>query len=119
MLMCDIFFSLSGLSREGPVTDPTTVERDPDSHQPLMSDNEEEENEVVCDGGYYSIQKQDDEPEPQTKAIGFFQAFCLPGVIPVSQILNFVCYPEWALIYSYSSEHVVNFYWYDSPIKVA
>lgn len=93
MLVCNIFFFfLSGLC-EGPVTGLTTVERDTDSHRPLMSDEEEEEeDEVVCDGGYYSIQKQDDEPEPQTKAIGFFQAFCLPGVLPVGQILNVVCY---------------------------
>ncbi|XP_053505912.1 sugar phosphate exchanger 3 [Ictalurus furcatus] len=79
---------------EGPVTGLTTVERDTDSHRPLMSDNEEEEDEdedeVVCDGGYYSVQKQDDDgPEPQTKAIGFFKAFCLPGVIPYS--LAYAC----------------------------
>lgn len=60
----------------------------------------EDEEEVVYDGGYYSIQKQDDEPEPQPKAIGFFQAFCLPGVIPVGQILNFVCSMELDFIYS-------------------
>ncbi|TSK13204.1 Sugar phosphate exchanger 3 [Bagarius yarrelli] len=74
---------------EGPVTGLTTVERDTDSHRPLISDDEEDEDEVVCDGGYYSIQKQDDEPQPQTKAIGFFQAFCLPGVIPYS--LAYAC----------------------------
>lgn len=90
--VCDNFL-LPGLC-EGTVTGLTTVERDTDSHRPLMSDNEEDEDEVVCDGGYYSIQKQDEEPEPQTKAIGFFKAFCLPGVIPVGQILNSVCYPE-------------------------
>lgn len=87
-VLCDIFFSSSGLC-EGPVTGLVTVERDTDSHRPLMSDNEEDEDEA-CDGGYYSIQNQDDEPEPQVKAIGFFQAFCLPGVIPVGQIPNFV-----------------------------
>ncbi|KAM9467921.1 sugar phosphate exchanger 3 isoform 1-T2 [Clarias gariepinus] len=74
---------------EGPVTGLTTVERDTDSHRPLMSDNEEDEDEVVFDGGYYSVQKQDDEPEPQTKATGFFKAFCLPGVIPYS--LAYAC----------------------------
>ncbi|KAG7320314.1 hypothetical protein KOW79_016167 [Hemibagrus wyckioides] len=74
---------------EGTVTGLTTVETDTDSHRPLMSDNEEDEDEVVCDGGYYSIQKQDEEPEPQTKAIGFFKAFCLPGVIPYS--LAYAC----------------------------
>lgn len=78
-----------------------------------MSDNEEDEEEVVYDGGYYSIQKQDDEPEPQTKAIGFFQAFCLPGVIPVGQILNFVCNMELDFIYS------LNFYSYDGSVKIA
>lgn len=62
----------------------TSVERDMDSHQPLMSDDEEVEEDVVCDGGYYSIQQREEEPVSQTKAIGFFQAFCLPGVLPVS-----------------------------------
>ncbi|XP_031438934.1 sugar phosphate exchanger 3 [Clupea harengus] len=55
------------------------VERDSDSHRPLMSDEEEEEEEEeeerVCDAP----------PTP----IGFLQAFCLPGVIPYS--LAYAC----------------------------
>ncbi len=56
--------------------------RDSDSQRPLISDDEDE----LCDE--YSIQQQDEEPEPQPKAIGFLQAFSLPGVIPVSVHLN-------------------------------
>lgn len=82
--MCQMF--PSGLC-EGTSTGLTTVERDPDSHRPLISDDEEDEDKVIQDGGYYSIQEQDEEPKAETKAIGFFQAFCLPGVIPVSRIL--------------------------------
>ncbi|KAL0195289.1 hypothetical protein M9458_008861, partial [Cirrhinus mrigala] len=51
--------------------------------RPLMSDDEDE----LCDE--YSIQQRDEEPEPQPKAIGFLQAFCLPGVIPYS--LAYAC----------------------------
>lgn len=59
-----------------------------------MSDEEDEEeegeeegSEEVCDGGYYTIQQGDEEPRETPKAIGFCQAFCLPGVLPVSGIL--------------------------------
>jgi len=54
------------------------VTRDSDSQRPLMSDDEDE----LCEE-YSSIQQQEEEPEPQPKAIGFLQAFCLPGVLPV------------------------------------
>uniref|UniRef100_A0A673HC12 Sugar phosphate exchanger 3 n=1 Tax=Sinocyclocheilus rhinocerous TaxID=307959 RepID=A0A673HC12_9TELE len=54
-----------------------------DLNRPLMSDDEDE----LCDD--YSIQQRDEEPEPQPKAIGFLQAFCLPGVIPYS--LAYAC----------------------------
>ncbi|KAM6986679.1 sugar phosphate exchanger 3 [Aplochiton taeniatus] len=69
------------------------VESDTDSHRPLMSD-EEEEDEVeqeACDGGYYSIQQPEDSepPEPSPKAITFCQAFCLPGVLLYS--LAYAC----------------------------
>uniref|UniRef100_A0A673H247 Sugar phosphate exchanger 3 n=1 Tax=Sinocyclocheilus rhinocerous TaxID=307959 RepID=A0A673H247_9TELE len=59
------------------------VTRDTDSQRPLISDDEDE----LCDE--YSIQQRDEEPEPQPKAIGFLQAFCLPGVIPYS--LAYAC----------------------------
>ncbi|XP_034145922.1 sugar phosphate exchanger 3 isoform X4 [Esox lucius] len=61
------------------------VETDTDSHRPLMSDEEEEDeegSEEACDGGYYSIQQGSVEPEETPKAIGFCQAFSLPGVLP-------------------------------------
>ncbi|KAG5267113.1 hypothetical protein AALO_G00218130 [Alosa alosa] len=53
------------------------VERDSDSQRPLMSDEEEEEEE---EGGVC---------EDPPRAIGFLQAFCLPGVIPYS--LAYAC----------------------------
>uniref|UniRef100_A0AAY4ELG5 Sugar phosphate exchanger 3 n=1 Tax=Denticeps clupeoides TaxID=299321 RepID=A0AAY4ELG5_9TELE len=69
------------------------VEVDRDSHRPLMSDEEEEgdedDEEEVSVGGYYSIQQPPSDPKTQAKAIGFFQAFCLPGVIPYS--LAYAC----------------------------
>ncbi|KAM9407375.1 sugar phosphate exchanger 3-like isoform 1-T2 [Salvelinus alpinus] len=72
------------------------VERDADSHRPLMSDEEDEEeegeeegSEEVCDGGYYTIQQGDEDPRETPKAIGFCQAFCLPGVLPYS--LAYAC----------------------------
>uniref|UniRef100_A0A673YEM7 Sugar phosphate exchanger 3 n=1 Tax=Salmo trutta TaxID=8032 RepID=A0A673YEM7_SALTR len=64
--------------------------------EPLMSDEEDEEeegeeegSEEVCDGGYYTIQQGDEEPRETPKAIGFCQAFCLPGVLPYS--LAYAC----------------------------
>lgn len=63
------------------------VETDTDSHRPLMSDEEEDEQEVET----YSQRCRADQPpeEPVDEpphAIGFFQAFCLPGVLLVSLI---------------------------------
>uniref|UniRef100_A0A8C1RIN7 Sugar phosphate exchanger 3 n=1 Tax=Cyprinus carpio TaxID=7962 RepID=A0A8C1RIN7_CYPCA len=60
-----------------------SVTRDSDSQHPLMNDDED----ALCDE--YSIQQRDEELEPQPKAIGFLQAFCLPGVIPYS--LAYAC----------------------------
>ncbi|XP_076860965.1 sugar phosphate exchanger 3 isoform X2 [Brachyhypopomus gauderio] len=74
---------------EGSETGLRSVEKDTDSHRPLMSDEEDNGEDVACDGGYYSIQQQDEEPEPHAKAVGFCQAFCLPGVIPYS--LAYAC----------------------------
>uniref|UniRef100_A0A8C8EPK6 Sugar phosphate exchanger 3 n=1 Tax=Oncorhynchus tshawytscha TaxID=74940 RepID=A0A8C8EPK6_ONCTS len=48
-----------------------------------------EGSEEVCDGGYYTIQQGDEEPRETPKAIGFCQAFCLPGVLPYS--LAYAC----------------------------
>ncbi|XP_056131603.1 sugar phosphate exchanger 3 [Lampris incognitus] len=77
-----------GLSLESTILRP--METDTDSHRPLMSDEEEEEEDVgVCDGGYYSVQRQDDQQDEPPRAIGFFQAFCLPGVLPYS--LAYAC----------------------------
>lgn len=59
------------------------VETDSDSHRPLMSDEEEEEEELhVKHCG--SVQQPDESVEDPQHAISFFQAFCLPGVLPVS-----------------------------------
>ncbi|XP_058628428.1 sugar phosphate exchanger 3-like isoform X4 [Onychostoma macrolepis] len=60
-----------------------SVTRDSDSQRPLISDDEDE----LCEE--CSIQQQDEEPEPQPKAIGFIEAFSLPGVIPYS--LAYAC----------------------------
>lgn len=59
-----------------------------------MNDDED----ALCDD--YSIQQRDEELEPQPKAIGFLQAFWLPGVIPVSVQLNafLLAYLKWATI---------------------
>ncbi|XP_036373872.1 sugar phosphate exchanger 3 [Megalops cyprinoides] len=72
-------------------TDLRAVERDSDSHRPLISDDEEEEEEEeeVYSGGGYSIQQQGQEPETPPTAIGFLQACCLPGVLPYS--LAYAC----------------------------
>ncbi|KAG7455805.1 hypothetical protein MATL_G00244910 [Megalops atlanticus] len=72
-------------------TDLRAVERDSDSHRPLISDDEEEEEEEekVYSGGGYSAQQQEQESETSPAAIGFLQAFCLPGVVPYS--LAYAC----------------------------
>uniref|UniRef100_A0A3B5M5U4 Sugar phosphate exchanger 3 n=1 Tax=Xiphophorus couchianus TaxID=32473 RepID=A0A3B5M5U4_9TELE len=66
------------------------VETDTDSHRPLMSDEEEDEQEVET----YSQRCRADQPpeEPVDEpphAIGFFQAFRLPGVLLYS--LAYAC----------------------------
>lgn len=77
--VCGLGLSLESETGLGP------VETDTDSHRPLMSDEEDEvEVEVeVCGRPYHSVQ-QPDEPLESPQAIGFCQAFCLPGVLPVS-----------------------------------
>ncbi|KAM9705022.1 sugar phosphate exchanger 3 [Menidia menidia] len=57
------------------------VETDASSHRPLMSDEEEEEEEEE--------EEAQQGEEPVGGAIGFFQAFCLPGVLPYS--LAYAC----------------------------
>lgn len=59
------------------------ISPDEDAHRPLISNSDIEDD----DDRSYSIQAQDPVQEPQ--AIGFFQAFCLPGVIPYS--LAYAC----------------------------
>ncbi|KAK9976161.1 hypothetical protein ABG768_021367 [Culter alburnus] len=83
-----VFFGLLTSPKEIGLSDPSetvlrSVTRDSDS-RPLMSDDEDE----LCDENS-SIQQQDEEPEPQPKAIGFLKAFCLPGVLPYS--LAYAC----------------------------
>ncbi|XP_077399681.1 sugar phosphate exchanger 3 [Vanacampus margaritifer] len=63
---------------------------DADTHRPLMSDEEEEQDEGdVYNRHYHSVQHQDEPRQGSTKAVGFFQAFCLPGVLPYS--LAYAC----------------------------
>lgn len=59
------------------------VETDSDSHRPLMSSEEEEAVEAhirQCQ----SVQQSDEPLTECQQAVGFFQAFSLPGVLPVS-----------------------------------
>lgn len=88
-----------GLSLESE-TGLSRVERDTDSHKPLMSDEEDEavvsgvaeedEGELeVCERREESDQQQE-EPDAHTpQPISFCQAFCLPGVLPYS--LAYAC----------------------------
>ncbi|TWW64562.1 sugar phosphate exchanger 3 [Takifugu flavidus] len=62
------------------------VETDADSHQPLMSD-EDEEVEVYAKQ-QHAVQQQETRTPP-SQAIGFWRAFCLPGVLPYS--LAYAC----------------------------
>lgn len=61
------------------------METDADSHQPLMSDEEEEEEVEVYARQRQPVQ-QPEEPLTTTsfQAISFWRAFLLPGVLPVS-----------------------------------
>ncbi|XP_049616841.1 sugar phosphate exchanger 3 isoform X2 [Syngnathus scovelli] len=59
---------------------------DTDTHRPLITEEEEvEEAEDVYDQNSHS--QRGDQGSP--KAVGFFQAFCLPGVLPYS--LSYAC----------------------------
>ncbi|KAF7658474.1 hypothetical protein LDENG_00012370 [Lucifuga dentata] len=75
-----------GLSMET-VTGLEPVETDTDSHRPLMSDEEDEME--VYERQYRSIQQQDEPEDEPPRAIGFLQAFILPGVLPYS--LAYAC----------------------------
>uniref|UniRef100_A0A671VFT1 Sugar phosphate exchanger 3 n=1 Tax=Sparus aurata TaxID=8175 RepID=A0A671VFT1_SPAAU len=65
------------------------VETDTDSHQPLMSDEEDEVEVEVYARRHHSIQQPDEPLAEPPQAIGFCQAFCLPGVLPYS--LAYAC----------------------------
>lgn len=58
------------------------METDADSHRPLMSDDEEEVE--VFDKHCQTIQQADEPVFESPQPISFIQAFCLPGVLPVS-----------------------------------
>ncbi|KAM9845898.1 sugar phosphate exchanger 3 [Aulostomus maculatus] len=63
----------------------STVEAETDSQRPLISNEDEE-----VDGGPYQAGQQADEALAESpQAIGFLQAFCLPGVLPYS--LAYAC----------------------------
>ncbi|KAJ0057392.1 hypothetical protein NL108_006087, partial [Boleophthalmus pectinirostris] len=65
------------------------VETDSDSHRPLMSDEEDEVEVEVYAQRDHPIQQSDEGPPQDPQPIGFFQAFCLPGVLPYS--LAYAC----------------------------
>ncbi|KAF0029570.1 hypothetical protein F2P81_018675 [Scophthalmus maximus] len=65
------------------------VETDTDSHRPLMSDEEDELEAEVCGGRHQPAQQPDEPLGESPQAIGFCQAFCLPGVLPYS--LAYAC----------------------------
>ncbi|XP_054480467.1 sugar phosphate exchanger 3 [Anoplopoma fimbria] len=67
----------------------SAVETDSDSHRPLMSDEDDDVEAEVYDRQCPSIQQQDEPPAEIPRAIGFCQAFCLPGVLPYS--LAYAC----------------------------
>lgn len=57
------------------------VEADPDGHRPLMGSEQEAE---TGDRHFHPPQQPDEPMAESPGAIGFLQAFCLPGVLPVS-----------------------------------
>lgn len=65
------------------------VETDTDSHRPLMSDEEDEVEVEAYARRYHSVQQPEEPLAEAPKAIGFCQAFCLPGVLPYS--LAYAC----------------------------
>ncbi|TDG96784.1 hypothetical protein EPR50_G00232340 [Perca flavescens] len=77
-----------GLSLESE-TGLSPVERDTDSHRPLMSDEEDEAEAEAYARQYQSVQQPDEPLAEAPRAIGFCQAFCLPGVLPYS--LAYAC----------------------------
>lgn len=87
-----------GLSLESD-TGLSPVETDTDSHRPLMSDEEDEvEVEVEVYGRQrQSVQQPDEPPTKSPQAIGFIQAFCLPGVLCVSLQLKSVYIKHFAI----------------------
>ncbi|XP_041111428.1 sugar phosphate exchanger 3 [Polyodon spathula] len=76
-----VFFGLLSspeeLGLQGPAEEESTSEQDEDSRRPLIGDGEE-----VNGGIDYSVQGE--EPKKKPTPIGFFQAFCLPGVLSYS-----------------------------------
>uniref|UniRef100_A0A3Q3IUZ9 Sugar phosphate exchanger 3 n=1 Tax=Monopterus albus TaxID=43700 RepID=A0A3Q3IUZ9_MONAL len=81
-----VFFGLLTSPKE---TRLSPVETDADSHRPLMSDEEDEVEVDVYAKRNQSVQPQDEPLAESPQAIGFFQAVCLPGVIPYS--LAYAC----------------------------
>ncbi|KAG7255811.1 hypothetical protein CRUP_012845, partial [Coryphaenoides rupestris] len=84
-----VFFGLLTSPKEveagdgpGPV-----VPKDSESHRPLMSDQEEDDE--GRDGGYYSVEQPEPPQEEVVQPIGFLKAFLLPGVLPYS--LSYAC----------------------------
>lgn len=59
------------------------METDTDSHQPLMSDEEDEEVEVYA-RQRQPVQQPEEPLTTSSQAISFWRAFLLPGVLPVS-----------------------------------
>lgn len=78
------YFFFPGLSLSETVLSP--METDADSHQPLMSDEEEEEEVEVYARQRQPVQQPDEPLTTMTsfQAISFWRAFLLPGVLPVS-----------------------------------
>uniref|UniRef100_A0A8C6UWD3 Sugar phosphate exchanger 3 n=1 Tax=Neogobius melanostomus TaxID=47308 RepID=A0A8C6UWD3_9GOBI len=81
-----VFFGLLTSPKE---TGLGPVETDSDSHRPLMSDEEDEVEVEVYAQRDHTIQQQEELPPQTPQAIGFCQAFCLPGVLPYS--LAYAC----------------------------
>lgn len=77
-----------GLSLEAE-TGLSPVETDTDSHKPLMSDEEDEVEVETYTRRGQSAEQPVEPPAESPQAIGFFQAFCLPGVLPYS--LAYAC----------------------------
>lgn len=75
-----------GLSSE---SETGLVETDTDSHRPLMSDEEDELEAEAYSRRYQSVQEPDEPLTETPRAIGFCEAFCLPGVLPYS--LAYAC----------------------------